>query len=240
MFTPLICGSFHPQEQDDDEDGIEAWRYSPSSTRKSRKLCLCRSKDNKNPYADRGLDKFTALLADLDVKRQKIYTQKGSENISFVRFAYSNSNDCKPIVVKVRNKQMSRTTTNVDQESVDKNPIDSPINKKDRVESDQEGRKKIGSTCDIKVEDWRWPSYYLLVIVIFILLALAFFGRSFAILCTSIGWYLVPTVKGGNVKRVNKNKKDYMRRLSNVKVLSTGGISSPRSVLTGINGSSPR
>lgn len=232
MFTPLICGSFHPREQEDDEDGIEAWRYSPSSTRKSRKLCSCRSKDSKNPYADRGLDKFTALLADLDVKRQKIYTQKGSENISFIRFAYSNSNDCKPIVVKVRNKQMSRTTTNVDQESGDKNPIDSPINKK-------EDRKKIGSTCDMKVEDWRWPSYYLPVIMILILLVLAFFGRSFAILCTSIGWYLVPTVKGGNVKRVNK-KKDYVRRLSNVKVLSTGGISSPRSVLTRINGSSPR
>ncbi|XVF56773.1 hypothetical protein PTKIN_Ptkin06aG0146800 [Pterospermum kingtungense] len=91
MFDTCICGSFHHQE----EDGDEFWVSPVSSPRKSR-----RKKDNKNPYSTRGLDQFSALLAELEEKRQQIYSQMGSQGI--VRFVYKNSNDCVPIVIKLK------------------------------------------------------------------------------------------------------------------------------------------
>ncbi|GMH13639.1 hypothetical protein Nepgr_015480 [Nepenthes gracilis] len=47
-----------------------------------------------------------------------------------------------------------------------------------------------------------------------VLLFLALFGRSVAILCTSLGWYLVPTMtsRSSDLRRSVK-KKDYSKRL---------------------------
>ncbi|KAL7175643.1 hypothetical protein ACSBR2_029274 [Camellia fascicularis] len=83
MVKSFICGtgSFQHQIEEDDEPS------SPCSIpRKQRKSNLCKSKDSKNnnPYSDLRLDKFSALLAELESKRQKIYTQVGSEAISSV------------------------------------------------------------------------------------------------------------------------------------------------------------
>ncbi|CAL1395834.1 unnamed protein product [Linum trigynum] len=73
---------------------------------------------------------------------------------------------------------------------------------------------------------WRRPSVYVPVAVILILLFLAVFGRSVAILCTSIGWYLVPTLTSKRPEE--KKKKEYVRKLSGPRATATdhGGISS--------------
>ncbi|GLT71185.1 hypothetical protein SLA2020_432190 [Shorea laevis] len=67
---------------------------------------------------------------------------------------------------------------------------------------------------------WRRPSYYLPAVVIFILLILLVFGRSFAILCTSVGWYMVPALKESeNTRRPSTTKKkEYVRGLSENKM----------------------
>lgn len=237
MLTSFVCGSFNHQEQDMDQ-------WSPPSTprRSSKKNMGCKTKDSKNPYADRGLDKFTALLADLDNRRQKIYTQNGAEEISFVRFVYTEPNDCKPIIVKVKdNKKQDKAALDVSKAHTSKVQHKSSVREvgESKIESNEKTRKWMSFKWNMKSVDWRRPSYYLPVFVIFILLFLAIFGRSFAILCTSIGWYLVPTINGGvsatmNSKR-SKKKKEYLRRSSDVKVASSEGISSPESVITRMN-----
>ena len=94
MLNLFVCGPFH-NEYDD-----EPCLASPNSS-SPRKYKRKNSKNN-NPYSTRGLDKFSELLADLDEKRQKIYSQTNPHDISFVRFVYSNTDDdIVPVVVKV-------------------------------------------------------------------------------------------------------------------------------------------
>ncbi|KAK9080194.1 hypothetical protein SSX86_001869 [Deinandra increscens subsp. villosa] len=233
----FICGSGGNQE-----DNFEDLCMLPSTpqrklTRRRHSFCSRSNKDSKNPYSNRGLDKFEALLADLDGKRQKIYTQKGSEDISFVRFVYKNANDVKPIVVKIKDqrKQEKDPKNKLDDT---KTPVLSPrphpvgdtavqlakppiISKKSTKISFDQLRRKLG--------EWWRPWYSLPLVVMLILVFLVFFDRSFAIFCTSIGWYFVPTISNGQsetTKRAKKTmKKEYSRKSSEKMVTS------PRSVL---------
>ncbi|KAK1405633.1 hypothetical protein POM88_005238 [Heracleum sosnowskyi] len=117
--SPLICGSFQNQ-QDEDFEFLGSFT-SPRSRKPAKWHSFGGSKGNKNPYADRGLDKFSALVAELDSKRKKIYTQKGSEDISLIGFVYSNSNHYKPIVVKLKNKKQQSTASEKDKLKPDLN-----------------------------------------------------------------------------------------------------------------------
>ncbi|KAK9271066.1 hypothetical protein L1049_026655 [Liquidambar formosana] len=242
MLSPFFCGTFH-QEEDD-----EPWSSPSSTPRRSRKNSFCKHKDSKNPYSTRGLDKFSALLSDLEEKRQQIYSQTGAQDISFVRFVYSNSNDCTPIVVKLKDKKQEKTNlagdtkdkpiTHNSEAALDKYPIESSAGSKDvklaRMESDKKTMKKRLSWNIMKLDRlWR-PSYYLPAAIILILVLLAVFGRSVAILCTSLGWYLVPTIKARseNSRRPAK-KKEYVRRLSENKMVSDG-LSSGKSSHAGV------
>ncbi|KAL6983013.1 hypothetical protein U1Q18_016407 [Sarracenia purpurea var. burkii] len=260
MVNPFICinGGFHNQAEEDDE-----FAGSPSSTPpwKARKSGgLCRSKDSKNPYAGRGLDKFAALLTELEDKRRKIYTQMGPDEISLVRFVYSSSDDCKPIVVKVKNRHKhqeieKKSPGNNSETSENNSPVDSGNEtRQSRNELDDqktmEKKKKRSNPWSrlmmkMKKDMWRRPSLYLLAITILILLFLALSGRSFAIVCTSLGWYLVPAINGGSsssiAKRpIGKKKKEFGRRASDKKIASNG-LSSPTSVIAeAMNDVSPR
>ena len=94
-----------------------------------------------------------------------------------------------------------------------------------------------------KLGQWWRPWYSLPFFVIMILVFLVFFGRSFAILCTSIGWYMLPTINATyeHPKRPRKVvKKEYSRKFSEKTVTSprsvlsngpTKTITSPRNVL---------
>ncbi|KVI06708.1 hypothetical protein Ccrd_014937 [Cynara cardunculus var. scolymus] len=205
----FICGSFHRQDQ---EDAYEVLWPFPSTSPKRRHVFSCRtSKNSTNPYADRGLDKFEALLSDLDHKRQKILTQKGSEDVSMVKFVYrSPHEEVTPIVIKLRHQRKhNKTSLSQTQEpkqhqkdvafAPDKyggNGIDEGKRGKPAlVDGKSKMIKKI--KCDEwgrKVREWWKPSCYLALFVILILVLLMFLGRSFAILCTSLGWYLVPII----------------------------------------------
>lgn len=238
----FICGSFANEE----DDFVANWSYPPTPQKKLTKrrhsFCSRSNKDNKNPYSSRGLDKFEALLADLDGKRQKIYTQKGSEDISLVRFVYSNSNDVKPIVVKIKDHKKQ------DKEKENQHKLENTKTTLSSLEHAVDGgnRKTAGSGKVVqqakqsidykkmisvdqlrkKFGEWWRPWYSLPLFVILILVFLVFFGRSFAILCTSLGWYMVPSINGtfDSTKRTKKiMKKEYSRKVSD-KI-----ISSPRS-----------
>jgi len=216
MYSILLCGSCSfPHEEEEKENNISA----SLPTKKSRK-------GSKNPYATRGLDKFSELLTDLDEKRQKIYTQMGAEGISLVRFVYSNSNDCVPIVVKLKkvrkggkdNKHVSVTQTN--SKAVDEiveAPVDSKEEEQPKLELSNEKteNKKKSFSWNVKLDKWKRPSYYLPVIIILILLSLAVYGRPFAVICTSIFWYVFPILKdSSSTKNPAPTKKNYVRRFS--------------------------
>ncbi|KAF4368655.1 hypothetical protein F8388_003356 [Cannabis sativa] len=285
MLKLVICGSpLHPsshhqdQDQNHHQDQVPMSQLSRSAgtspcctPKKSRKTSFSRSHNNKekNPYATRGLEKFSALLVDLEEKRQKIYEQSAAaEDISFVRFVYKNSNDLVPIIVKLKDSSQkeaenitnnNKTTTthtaaaaNEDlllvkdqQQSIqnysseithdDKFPMMKEVKNKSQ-RSEQSSRKV---TKKLLLQSWRSmvnldklrrPSYYLPVVVIVILILLVFFGRSIAILCTSIGWYVVPTLNDSSSNRKRSSvvhKKDYVKKLSERKMM-TEGVSSPR------------
>ncbi|KAJ4701612.1 putative ZCF37 [Melia azedarach] len=194
-------------------------------------------KDN-NPYSTRGLDKFSALVAELEEKRQKIYSQMGSDDISFVRFVYKDSDDCVPIIVKMKKDQPQQDKTKgddikarlrkQDSEIKEKFPIDSSSTAENKeankqqpnAQSDNKITKKKNFSWNMKLSNWRQPSYYFPAVVMLILLFLIFFGRSFAILCTSIGWYVLPTLKTENSSNVRKfiKKKEYVRKFSDNKM----------------------
>ncbi|OMO64483.1 hypothetical protein CCACVL1_21724 [Corchorus capsularis] len=256
MFQPFICGSSSLNHEEEDDDNNLVCSSPVSTPRKSGRNSFCKShnnKNNKNPYSNRGLDKFSALLAELEEKRQKIYSQTGSQD-TFVRFVYKNSTECVPIVVKVKDKKEEenkkkfaddttkdhRTETNVvsEEKVMDKHPIETLNEGKEVIkkilqsvneEADVKKNKKRFSWKK-ELQKWRRPSYYLPAFVILILLFLMFFGRSVTILFTCIGWYIVPIIQGessGNVRRMKK-KKNYGRKLSESKLVNEG-FSSPRS-----------
>nr|XP_016498086.1 PREDICTED: uncharacterized protein LOC107816854 [Nicotiana tabacum] len=203
---------------------------SPCSTpKRSKRTSLSRTKDSKyNPYADRGLDKFSALLANLEDKKQKIYTQMGSDDISFVRFVFSNSDSIKPIVVKLKDKnQTSSDDTDDDKQMIKKSEF---VDKQTTHEASSEiQERKVESKRrtlktnffrKLKLANFKKPAYYLPLAIILILGFLAIYGRSFAILCTSIGWYLIPMIRSSTRR---PKRKEYVRKLSAKRVTINEG-----------------
>ncbi|KAM7279234.1 hypothetical protein ACFE04_006368 [Oxalis oulophora] len=208
---------------------------SPSTTpRKLQKNKKNKKGENNNPYATRGLDKFSALLAEIEEKKQKIYAQKNSQDISLVRFMYSESDRCVPIVVKAKKEKD-------DQTKLDDIKIKRPLEENQDMiksavtEENKEESTKNRFSIDQIVYKLRRPSYYLPVVIVFILTLLALSGRSFAILCTCIGWYVIPTLQNGNSQTISNDddhknkrpttttttttkntKKDYTRKISEI------------------------
>lgn len=155
-----------------------------SSPRKAKKIngFFSGSRNKDNPYSKRGLDKFSALLTDLEAKKQQIYSQRGSEDISLVRFVYKDMDNCVPIVVKKKKEKNKsggdNNATPLQHES--ETPLDDKFlvdqskdeGKLSRSVSDNKlvTKKKSFSWNEIKLNHWRRPSYYLPAAVILILL----------------------------------------------------------------------
>ncbi|CAN4095330.1 unnamed protein product [Withania somnifera] len=175
-------------------------------------MSISRTKNTRyNPYADRGLDKFSALLANLENKKQKIYTEIGCDDISCIRFIFSNSNSVKPIIIKLKDK--SRTSSS-DTYFVDKRTIHEVTNIPTNKNTDQERKAKCKRRKyfrNLKLVNFKKPTYYMPLAIILILVFLAIYGRCFAILCTSIGWYAIPVIKASS-RRTAKRK--YNKKLN--------------------------
>ncbi|XP_076935682.1 uncharacterized protein LOC143602481 [Bidens hawaiensis] len=217
----FMCG-FSGNQGDDLEDLCILESPDKKLTRKRHSFGR-----SKNPYSNRGLDKFEALLADLDGKRQMIYTKKGSEDISLVRFTYSNSNDAVPIVVKLKDPRKQDNNNKV--ENI-KTPLLSSPEHPVAGDASVGGSKSVGQFDHFRrkfVEWWR-PAYSLPVFVVLIMVFLVFFGRSFAIFCTCVGWYMVPAANKRSeiVKRSKRaaGKKEYSRKLNDKMDVSSGQI----------------
>ncbi|KAJ0785614.1 hypothetical protein HanOQP8_Chr02g0045171 [Helianthus annuus] len=262
----FMCGSFKNQEEDD----FEVLWPSPTPSRKARSpmfCCSCNKEYNKNPYSNRGLDKFEALLADIEDKKRKIYTQKGSQYISFVRFVYSNSNDVKPIIVRLKDpkrhdkdhhKQNNLEDIKssplpklkgqmLDHHRSNSEPPGDVITKCMSIETNeaQHANSLIDKVTDKiirvdqwkqnlkrKLEEWWMPSYNLPLFVILVMVFLTFFGRSLAIICTSIAWYLIPTIDT-SLENTTARPKKMIKSQHSRKPSENKGISSPKPFFSG-------
>lgn len=214
MLNPFVCGTFNPEDDD------ELCRANPNSSPRRYKR-----KDSKNnPYSTRGLDKFSALLSDLNDKRQKIYSQMNPHDISFVRFVHSNKDDFVPIVVKVKNKSQELKVVkprSLSPKSTEKkSSAESSI-----VAMEERNQPKKRISWNMKNIEMEKPLFYLPFVVIMILVLLTVFGRTAAIIFTCILWYVIPTLK--DIKSRNEMKKrDYVRGLSEKKmdVVNNDGV----------------
>ncbi|XP_014500668.1 uncharacterized protein LOC106761616 [Vigna radiata var. radiata] len=231
MLNHFVCGSFQHQED-----------VAPCSSPKSSK----RKKEsrNNNPYSDRGLDKFSALLADLDERRQQVYSQTSPQEISLVRFAYSSNDDFVPIVVKLKNKDQNKKHKSEELKTTHLTSFSEQLKKSAEeatVEERKEQNKKLESH---KKKDFsfswnmlKWPSFYVPAVVILILAFLIVFGRSVATLCTCVVWYVVPMLSEfcyesskSRKSVINWKKRDYVWGwLNDTKMVSPEELASPRS-----------
>ncbi|XP_027095209.1 uncharacterized protein [Coffea arabica] len=222
MCSPFSCGSFKNQERDDFDEFLSP-RGSPSRSKSAIHDHRGKRRDSKNPYANQGLDKFHALLAELEDKKKKIYTQKGSNDISFVYFTDSNSNNSKsdewkPIIVKVKrqentgiknakDKQMMTSSEAGEKHSIEASRAVGPEVRQPKEEPIQRPKAKSWN-WRLVFENWRHTLGFLPVTVVLILLFLLIYGKSFAILCTTLGWYLVPLMKGKSSSSERHKKKN--------------------------------
>lgn len=178
----------------------------------------------KNPYSNQGREKFAKVLADLEARKEKIMAQIGEQDISIIRFVYSSSHGWVPIVAKIKNQKEVKidstgpTSLPIQQNSVEEivPPSGSMAAVKDVAKLDKKMKKSFSWSLN-KNETALWRPCYWPVVVIMILLCLVVFGRSFAIICTAIWWYLMPILTGEDVHMRRSMKKDYERRLSDKK-----------------------
>ncbi|KAK8651588.1 hypothetical protein V6N13_141186 [Hibiscus sabdariffa] len=150
---------------------------------------------------------FTALLAELEEKRQWIYSQMGTQDI--VRFVYKNSNDCVPLVVKLKDEKDDKIESGATNNHRPQRGVSEVTGKLQTPSGpDRKIEKKKSFSWNAKLQNLRRPSHYIPAVIILILLSLVFFGRSVAILCTCIGWYMVSTIseEGSNLRTSMKKK----------------------------------
>ncbi|QCD99036.1 uncharacterized protein LOC114195202 [Vigna unguiculata] len=213
--SPFVCGTFH-NEYDDDDSCLASPLSSPRKYKR---------KDSKNnPYSSRGLDKFSELLADLDEKRQKIYSQTNPHDISFVRFVYSNTDDIVPVVVKVKKNNKDHKHQSQELKGV-RSRTTTLTQTSESMVTDTEERNNQPKIEKNQGKNFSWdmgkPSFYLPVVMVLILLLLVVFGRSATTVYTCVLWYVISTVKSGspssNTRSSTKKKKDGVGELSEKK-----------------------
>ncbi|KAG6508873.1 uncharacterized protein LOC121983341 [Zingiber officinale] len=209
-------------------DGGETWSSTPpSSPRKKRTKSL-------NPYSARGLDKFASLIAELEARRAKVMAKAGAQGAAtLVRFTYSNSNDWVPIIIRLPDEINAKPHHNpkAKSEIAGSEAAARPVKTQEKEEAAAVVLKENKNVSAQVPLSWprvkeaalrslrpRWP----VLVAVLMLVCLVVFGRVFAICCTTVGWYLVPAMKGegaGRTGRKSKSSKtkDYGRRLSSKK-----------------------
>ncbi|WVZ57382.1 hypothetical protein U9M48_007773 [Paspalum notatum var. saurae] len=201
FFCECGTGSFKHVADEDPAEDLSCTGVSPKARR--------RHGGKVNPYAELGLDRFSAVLSDLQTRRDKILRRVGSNaaGLVFVRFVQSDG-DWTPVVVKLPEvpskgaagpkKQRAAWTAGAA-------PLRPASPRRERV-----GIKKVATTStDTKVKvparrasfSWRRtttlmrrPSWYWPSVIVLTLVSLAVFGRVFAICLTSVWWYVLPTL----------------------------------------------
>ena len=174
-----------------------------------------------NPFAARGLDKFSTVRSDLESRRDKILRRVGSDSgLVMVRFVQCNGSWA-PIVVKLPDnkdaaspKKVPKTSTAASQPAAASScSLPDPASPRDGAAKNaaargmdvEPARRRRSRTASLSRRRLPLPTCYWLAAMVLTLLSLAVFGRAFAICCTSVAWYLVPTLT--DLRRTMEKKK---------------------------------
>ncbi|ESQ35839.1 hypothetical protein EUTSA_v10008760mg [Eutrema salsugineum] len=174
-----------------------------SSPKRSRK-------ESKNPYSNRGLDKFSALLSELDEKRQSIYSKRlDSDGPHLVRFVFKSSGECVPVIIKTKKAGKKKDA----QDDFKVKPETKTEEEKETKKTESETEQNQSCILNENLKKISRPNHFLPVTAILVLIFLVFFGRIVSIMCTCIVWYLVPMIKeqsrnGGSTYEINNKKKE--------------------------------
>lgn len=101
----MFCGAGSFKDVDK-EEGAGAGGGKPAKAKKAGGKA--KQGKNSNPYASRGLDKFSVVLSELESKREKILRRVGSDvdaDHLMVRFVQSEAKGWVPIVVKLPHEE---------------------------------------------------------------------------------------------------------------------------------------
>ncbi|KAL6855971.1 hypothetical protein ACP4OV_018773 [Aristida adscensionis] len=176
-----------------------------------------KKKGKDNPYAARGLDKFSTVLSELESRRERILQRAGpgvDAGHLMVRFVQSEAKGWVPIVVKLPPEQPPQAAdAKKSKKQAPATPPTEPASPKEaedaaakhvvvpaaKAAAPARGKKKAAAG-----EGWPWssgrkvmrPLQYWPLAAALLLLSLVVFGRVFAICCTSIWWYLLPILTG--------------------------------------------
>ncbi|OVA05877.1 hypothetical protein BVC80_1701g8 [Macleaya cordata] len=133
----------------------------------------------------------------------------GTQEISLIRFCYSKSKGWVPIVIKLRNQnQYKPKLVGSKYEQVMQNS-EPKLPEPAKVILGSDGRTKKKSLLDRSVNSSRCRvPYYWGMVIILILLCLAIYGRSFAIICNTILWYWMPKMKTKELNSRTSMKKN--------------------------------
>uniref|UniRef100_A0A3B6DA36 ZCF37 n=1 Tax=Triticum aestivum TaxID=4565 RepID=A0A3B6DA36_WHEAT len=185
----VLCGTASFKDVDKEEPMSGGGKQAQ---RKEKKKPGAGKKEN--PYASRGLDKFSMVLAELESRREKVLRRVDGGDHVMVRFVQSETKGWVPIVVKLPAEEPA---AKAEPKKKCKQPP-SPRTESTSPRGAAAPTKKKASPAG----RWSWadkairPSQYWPFVAVLLLLSLVVFGRMFAICCTSIWWYLVPILNG--------------------------------------------
>ncbi|KAG8079943.1 hypothetical protein GUJ93_ZPchr0007g6382 [Zizania palustris] len=200
---------------------------APEAAVKKKKRAGGGGSKKENPYASRGLEKFSTVVSELESRRERILRRvgpvgDGGGNRVLVRFVQSEAKGWVPIVVKLppeeeqqkrragckKRKQAASTASSSPQSTP---PPSEPASPREDAKlssaaaAEAPARKKAAGAGAGAGERWSWswgksvrPQYYMPFVAVLLLVSLVVFGRVFAICCTSVWWYLVPILSGAN------------------------------------------
>lgn len=175
----------------------------------------------KNPYASRGLDKFSTVVAELESRREKILRRVGpvGGDHVMVRFVQSEAKGWVAIAVKLPPEEQQQAADAKKFKPAVPTPMSKPSTPPAEPASRREYVKPAAAAKETAVSvpppanaaakkaaderrSWRKsklrPHHYMPFVAVLMLVSLVVFGRAFAICCASIWWYLVPILSGSN------------------------------------------
>ncbi|GJN33656.1 hypothetical protein PR202_gb22277 [Eleusine coracana subsp. coracana] len=154
-----------------------------------------------NPYAERGLDRFSMVVSELESRRAKILRRVGSDTgLVMIRFVQSNKQGgWAPVIVKlpeepsIKDQAVQPTASTISTTPDQASPREGGANKV-KAESLLPARRRASfSRATMRRPSRYWPS-----IIVLTLVSLSVFGRLFAVCLVSIWWYLLPTMTVGS------------------------------------------
>jgi hypothetical protein len=196
----------------------------------------------ENPYASLGLDKFSTVLAELESRREKVLRRvDGGGDRVMVRFVQSGDKGWVPVVVKLPPEDQA-TKGKTKKKCIFKSAVSPPLSQPSTPRSTESSSPRgddvfsfkhaaaaeapaVAAAVTKKVAPvgrrWPWgkkairPSQYWPFAAVLLLVSLVVFGRVFAICCTTVLWYLVPILSGGESV---KTGKDLVKKASDKKI----------------------